>query len=73
MKYRQIVKKMKKLGCYEVIKNNRRKSGSHRIWYNPSNEKIAAIPDHRGKDIQTPTLKQALKELEIDWQTFLNA
>jgi predicted RNA binding protein YcfA (HicA-like mRNA interferase family) len=70
MKYRRIAKKIKKLGCHEVIENNKRKRGSHRIWCNPSNGNIAAIPDHRSKDLQTPTLRSILKQLEIDQKDF---
>lgn len=69
MKYRQIAKKMKKLDCYEVIEE-KRKRGSHRIWCNSSNENIAAIPDHRGKDLKMPTLRSILKQLGIDRKDF---
>ena len=69
MKYREITKKLKRLGC-ELTDI---KSGSHRIWFNPSNGHEAAIPDWRGKDLATGTLRSCIKQLGIDWQTFLKA
>jgi predicted RNA binding protein YcfA (HicA-like mRNA interferase family) len=37
MKYREAVKKLKKLGCQELP---RRGKGSHRIWYNPETDEL---------------------------------
>ena len=68
MKYRQIAKKLTKLGCEEI---ESRRSGSHRIWFNPDTGAETCIPDWRGKDLKQPTLRSALKKLGIDYQTFL--
>ncbi|MDJ0731503.1 MAG: type II toxin-antitoxin system HicA family toxin [Crocosphaera sp.] len=52
MKYREIAKKLKKLGCQEIP---RRGGGSHRKWYNPENNSIVAIPDWGNKDLKLGT------------------
>lgn len=70
MKYREIKKRLEKLGCNEVP---RKKSGSHRIWENPSQQKEASIPDWRGKDLKTGTLRGILKQLGINYKDFCNS
>ena len=42
MKYREVSKKLKALGCEELP---RRGAGSHRVWHNLKNGKIAPLPD----------------------------
>ena len=42
MKYKEIVKKLKKMGCQEIP---RRGGGSHRKWYNPQNNTV--VPSYR--------------------------
>lgn len=39
-KYRQIVKKLKKLG----FEFHRQAAGSHEIWFNPTTDKYTTIP-----------------------------
>ena len=72
MKYRQVVKKLRALGCHEIIKK-KRKRGSHRKWYNPATGGFASIPDHPGKDIKYGTLRAIVGYLKIDWKDFNNA
>jgi predicted RNA binding protein YcfA (HicA-like mRNA interferase family) len=48
MKYREASKKLKALGCEELP---RRGAGSHRVWHNPKNGKIAPLPDWGSKDL----------------------
>ena len=40
MKYREISRKLKASGCEEIP---RRGAGSHRVWHNPANDKIASL------------------------------
>lgn len=42
MRYREMAKKLRKLGCQE----RRKGKGSHRIWHNPTTGKVSAVPDH---------------------------
>ncbi|MCF6354979.1 MAG: type II toxin-antitoxin system HicA family toxin [Candidatus Polarisedimenticolaceae bacterium] len=51
-KYRQIIKKLKKLG----FEFDRQAAGSHEIWFNPTTNKYTTIPNHPG-DMPEGTLK----------------
>lgn len=42
MKYRDIARKLKTLGCEELP---RRGKGSHRIWLNPATGRISPVPN----------------------------
>ena len=70
MKYREVSKKLKTLGCEEL---SRRGSGSHRIWHNPDNDKIASLPDWGAKDLKIGTLRAVIRQLGLDWEEFLKA
>lgn len=43
-KYRQIIKKLKKLG----FEFDRQAARSHEIWFNPGTDKYTTIPNHPG-------------------------
>ena len=49
MKYREASKKLKLLGGEELPG---RGAGSHRVWHNPENNKIAPLPDWGSKDLK---------------------
>lgn len=70
MKYREASKKLNTLGCVELP---RRGAGSHRVWRNPKNGKIAPLPDWGAKDLKLGTLRAVIRQLELDWQEFLSA
>ena len=42
MKYREVEKKLRKLGCAEINTGGR---GSHRKWINSANNRGAPLPD----------------------------
>lgn len=67
MNYRQVRRKLEKLGCVEI---RRRGGGSHRLWHNPSNDSFTTVPDWGGKDLKVGTLRAAVRQLGLDWQTF---
>ncbi len=69
MKYRKIAKKLRQLGYEEI---HRKRSGSHRIWKHPETQLAASIPDCGSKDLKIGTLRSILRQLEIDYQTFLD-
>lgn len=67
-KYRQIIKKLKKLG----LEFDRQAAGSHEIWFNPVTDKYTTIPNHPG-DMPEGTLRAILKQADISTVEFLNA
>ena len=67
MKYREAYKKLKSLGCEELP---RRGAGSHRVWRNPQNGKIAPLPDWGSKDLKVGTLRAVIRQLDLNWQEF---
>ncbi|HEY6328533.1 MAG TPA: type II toxin-antitoxin system HicA family toxin [Blastocatellia bacterium] len=70
MTYREITRKLRALGCYEV---HRRGAGSHRKWVNPNAQLGATFPDWGSRDLKTGTLRAAIKRLGIDWADFEKA
>ena len=72
MKYREVTKKLKALGCLEL--SNKRK-GSYRNWYNPKAKTVVPVPvpDWGSKDLKTGTLRSAVKDLGFDWEEFKKA
>lgn len=72
MRYREVVKKLNKLGCVEV---KRKGGGSHRKWYNPnlSSLVVVSVPDWRSKDLKTGTLRGIVKDLGFEWDEFTRA
>lgn len=67
MKYREVAKKLQKLGCQEIARQG---GGSHRKWHNPSNGTIVAIPDWGNKDLKIGTLRGVIRQLNLDWEDF---
>jgi len=66
--YRQIIKKLKKLG----FEFDRQAAGSHEIWFNPVSEKYTTIPNHPG-DMPEGTLRAILRQANITTDKFLSA
>jgi len=66
-KYREIIKKLKKLG-FEFY---RQAAGSHEIWYNKIENIYTTIPNHPG-DMPEGTLRAILKQANISIDEFLN-
>jgi mRNA interferase HicA len=67
VRYREVEKKLRKLGCVELGS----KGGSHRKWINPAEGRGAPIPDWGTKDLKTGTLRAAVKQLGLDWDAFI--
>ncbi|CAN5432483.1 hypothetical protein BH18ACI1_BH18ACI1_08190 [soil metagenome] len=72
MKYREVTKKLKELGCVEL--SNKRK-GSHRNWYNTNAKMVAPVPvpDWDSKDLKSGTIRGIVKGLELDWEEIKRA
>lgn len=65
-KYKQIAKKLKKLG----LEFDRQAAGSHEIWYNKEKDLFTTIPNHPG-DMPEGTLRAILKQAGIEIESFL--
>jgi predicted RNA binding protein YcfA (HicA-like mRNA interferase family) len=70
MIYREVARKLTRLGCVEIP---RRKRGAHRKWHNPANNRSTVVPDHSGKDLKFGTLRAAVRQLGLDWAAFEQA
>ena len=70
MKYRQVARKLRKLGCEEIP---RRGGGSHRKWHNPATGGYAPVPDWGAKDLKIGTLRGVVRFLGLDWEDFKQA
>ena len=70
MTYREIVRKLRALGCEELP---RRSGGSHRKWHNPRSGGATVLPDWGSKDLKLGTVRAAVRDLGIEWETFLQA
>ncbi|MFB0533740.1 MAG: type II toxin-antitoxin system HicA family toxin [Anaerolineae bacterium] len=70
MKYREVAKKLRKLGCQEIP---RRGGGSHRKWHDPTSGGIVAIPDWGDKDLKMGTLRRIIRQLDLGWEEFKQA
>jgi len=44
----------------------KRAKGSHRVYYNPVNNKTIIVPFHNGKDLKKGTFLSILKQAEIN-------
>ena len=67
-KYRQIIKKLKKLG----FEFDRHAAGSYEIWFNAATEKYTTIPNHPG-DMPEGTHGAILRQADVTTNHFLNA
>lgn len=67
MRYREVARKLQNLGCEELP---HRGKGSHRKWHNPANGRMAPVPDWGSKDLKLGTLRQIIRQLDLDWETF---
>lgn len=70
MNYRDAARKLRALGCTEIP---RKRPGSHRKWYNPQTNRHTSLPDWGGQDLKIGTLRNALRQLGIEWEDFQNA
>jgi len=70
MKYNEIKRKLKKLGCKEIPRKGK---GSHRKWYNPKHNLPVPIPDWGSKDLKIGTINNIVKLLDLNWTKFSQA
>ena len=70
MTYREIARKLRRLGCQE---QPRRSRGSHRKWHNPGTGGVAVLPDWGSTDLKLGTVRAAVRDLGIEWEDFARA
>ena len=66
MRYRELAKRLRRLGCQEL----RTAKGSHRIWHNPASGKVASVPNWGSRDLAPGTVRAILRELDISRRDF---
>jgi len=65
LKYRQIVKKLRKLGF--VFR--RATGGSHEIWWNEKTRKTCVVPHHR--EVRPGTIRSIIKQAGVSQKSFM--
>ena len=68
MRYKEAAGRLHALGCIELTRHS---AGSHRKRMNPSNNRGTVIPDWGSRDLKAGTLRQAIRQLGIDWGDFI--
>jgi len=66
MRYRQLAKRLRQLGCEEI----RTGTGSHRIWRNSASGRLTTIPDWGSPDLAPGTVRAIIRELGISRREF---
>jgi len=67
MRYREVARRLERLGCQEIP---RRSDGSHRKWHNPATARVTVVPDWGAKDLKLGTVRAVVRQLGLDWQEF---
>jgi len=70
VKYREAARKLRCLGREQV---RRRGRGSHRMWRNLQTDKLAPLQDWGSKHLNPWTLRDAIRQLRLDWKDFEQA
>jgi mRNA interferase HicA len=70
MKYREVARKLRKLGCEEMVQ---RSSGSHQKWRNPASGRGTVVPDWGNADLRIGTIRAIVRQLGLDWEDFKDA
>ncbi len=66
MKYRQVAKRLRELGCEEL----RQAKGSHRYWRNPATGLVTSVPDWGSKDLREGTVRGIIRQLGLSREEF---
>lgn len=56
MTYSELIKKLKKKGCYII-----RHGSNHDIWFSPITQEEFPLPRHSSKEVPTGTCKNIIK------------
>jgi predicted RNA binding protein YcfA (HicA-like mRNA interferase family) len=66
MKYRDVAKRLRELGCQELGRGK----GAHCKWYNLHNGKVTVVPDWGSKDLAPGTVRAVIRELGLSREEF---
>lgn len=61
MKYSELEKKVKKVGCYDTG----RKMGGHPLWFSPKTDKFFKMSHHKNQEVAFGTLQSILKDAGV--------
>ena len=67
--YRQVIKKLKKLGFDEFY---RQAAGSHELWHHPERNIFTTISNHPG-NIPEGTVRAIVKQAQVAFDDFFRA
>jgi mRNA interferase HicA len=67
MTYREVARKLRRLGCQEIP---RRSGGSHRKWLKPATGQATVVPDWGATDLKLGTIRAVVRQLGLDWPAF---
>ncbi len=62
-----VIRILKHLGFERI-----RQKGSH-IYFRHPDGRTTVVPFHKGEDLGKGLLKEILRDVEVDWQTFISA
>ena len=66
MTYRELTRKLRKLGCVF----DRQASGDHEVWINLKTRSRTTVPNWRGRDLRVGTVRAIIRDLGIDKSDF---
>ena len=70
MKYAEVARKFRALGCEKIP---RRGKGSHRKWRNPATGQATILPNWGRKDLKIGTIRAVVRQLGLEWNSFKDA
>lgn len=62
MKYSELERKLKKIGCYDTGE----KMNGHPLWYSPVTEKYFKMSRHHSQEIKKGTEKSIIKDSGLE-------
>ena len=59
MKYSELHKLLRKLGCYPIP---HKQMGGHPLWYSPKTDRFFPTSNHESQEVKPGTLKNILRD-----------
>jgi predicted RNA binding protein YcfA (HicA-like mRNA interferase family) len=66
MRYRELTRKLRRLGC----EFDRQARGDHEVWFNPVNRQRTTVPNWGSRDLPAGTLRGIIRDLGITRDDF---
>jgi len=67
LSYREVVRKLRKLG----FRFYRQGKGSHELWVRDADGRVVPVPHYRGKNIRKGTVRAVIRELDVSVEEFM--